>query len=470
MYRAHKRPVLLFAVAVGMLVWPQWHSPAHADDTIDWYDTECHDQLESTYASLKEQALCGKTGIRCEDDTPSTSSDNPPGYYTFTYTADGIAAIYEATGNEYYLEKLIEFSQDIMSKGEDANGDGYLDYFHWDSQGRASKMKWDYEDYYARAASWNIMRTVARAARVGRLGPHYLDHQADIDEITDFVKTHVVEKWELGEVSLTLDQFLATSSYTIGAAGHIGALLVDAYLATCDEHILDLATRFAEKISSAWLVYSNGSYVWCADGGKVVSTDYTGTTNVNDSSHAIRVLRFADIAHRAGIVVDAADIQGLVKTFNLNLWRGTTQKFADYVNGAQHPSSPGLYSTITQWVRLGGFDPTAHERAATWTGGGRYPRIHYYGILALNLWMQTNDYTLEAACTSGPDSPESDPPEPDPDTDPGVDDNNEPSLGGGCQVGVDPFGSSAGLAWMLLVAICWTTRRRRRDIQDKQHS
>ena len=400
MMKSRAWPWVVLLLALG-LAYPLWAKEG-MEDTIEWYDQQVYENLQQRDDYYKERAACGYTGTRCPDGSG--------GYYTFAQITDGIAGIYEATGREYYLQRLIEYTRLMMAAGKDNNGDGYVDYFHW-MKDRETYCKWDYEPGYNYGAHcyWNAMRTIGRCARVGRLGPHYEKYKADIDEIAEFVEKQVVEKWEKGDQGMTLEQWISLGSFTIsGMHSHGGSFMVDAYLATGDEHIGDLATRFAEKVKGAWVLYSNGSYAWCGDGGvripkdhEEISFDHEGKKHgVQDTAHSIRVIRFAAIAHRAGLVVTDEDMEHLVNTFSKNLWRGEDEKFADYVNGADHPEGRWTFSCITQWVRVGAFDETAHQRLVNWTGGPRRPdkyhedRIHYYGILALNLKLQKDGYRL----------------------------------------------------------------------------
>ena len=368
---------------------------ATVEDNIEWYDQQVYQNLQERDETYRTNATSGYLGIR--------SPDGSAGYYSFTETADGIAAIYEAAGREYYLERLIEYCKLIMAQGKDNNGDGYLDYFHWMyNRDRAEEYdKWDYEHSYAAACHCNIMRTLARCARIGRLGPHYGTHKTDIDEIVAFVEKHVIEKWEKGDQQTGIAGYLAAERFTInGVHSHLGSALVDMWLATGNDHYRRLAQSFAEQVKGAWVLYSNGSYAWSADGGIRVPVDYDGTDhNMQDISHGSRVIRFAIIAHRAGIVVDTTDMERLLATFNQNVWRGEDEKFAEFVNGADR--NPDRYSTLTQWVALGAFDADTHQHMTAWTGGGRAPdkyhedRIQYYGNLALNLKLQAGGYTLQ---------------------------------------------------------------------------
>ncbi len=392
-------------LAIGLLgfAWPVWAKEG-MEDSIEWYDQQVYENLQQRDEYYKEIAASGYTGIRCPDGSA--------GYYSFGEITDGIAAIYEASGREHYLERLIEYTKLMMAAGKDNNGDGYVDYFHW-MKDRESYCKWDYEPGYNYGAHcyWNAMRTIGRCARVGRLGPHYEQHKADIDQIVQFVEKQIVEKWEKGDQAMKLEQWLSLGHFTIsGMHSHAGSFMVDAYLATGDEHIKELATGFAEKVKGGWVLYSNGSYAWCGNGGVKVPKDCMDASfelegkqyGLQDTAHSIRVIRFAAIAHRAGLVVTEEDMGHLANTFTQNLWRGEDEKFADYVNGADDPQGRWTFSTITQWVRVGAFDEAAHQQLVNWTGGPRRPdkyhedRIHYYGILALNLKLRRDGYRLDS--------------------------------------------------------------------------
>ena len=385
--------VLLLALSVTVPCWGK----ADMEDSIEWYDRQVYESLQARDERYTEWSKCGYTGIRCPDGSP--------GYYTLGRITDGVAAIYEATAKEHYLLRLIEYSKNIMAAGKDSNGDGYVDYFHWmyDRKRAEGYDKWDYEPgyNYGAACYWNMMRTVARCARVGRLGPHYSKHRADIDEIVRFLSKHVVEKWGQGKQGTTLQDYLAQGCWTInGVHSHGGSVLADTWLATGDQHHRELAAAFIRKVRNAWVPYSTGSYAWSGDGGYRIQRDYTSIEKMQDTAHSIRVVRFAVVAYRAGLVVMDDDMEHLLHTFNKNLWRGYDRKFADYVNGADHPEGNWKFSVITQWVRLGAFDEATHERMVNWTGGPRRPdkyhedRIHYYGFLALNLKLRASGYRL----------------------------------------------------------------------------
>ncbi len=92
---------------------------------------------------------------------------------------------------------------------------------------------------------------------------------------------------------------------------------------------------------------------------------------MQDTAHSVRVVRFAVVAHRAGLAVSAEDIPHLLATFNLNLWRGEDRTFAYFVNGAEPERAE--FSLVSQWVRPGAFDEATHLRFVNWTGGPRPP-------------------------------------------------------------------------------------------------
>lgn len=390
---------LVFALGAASAAWAK----EGMEDTIEWYDAQVLAAVEATDEYHSTVAGCGYTGIRCPDGSP--------GWYSFAEATGGIAAIYEATDREYYLQRLIDYSKRMMAAGKDNNSDGYLDYYHW-MKDRPEYCQWDYDPPYNYGSHcyWNAMRTIGRTARVGRLGPHYQQYKADIDQIVQFCEKQVIEKWEKGNQAMPLEQWLSQPSFTIsGGVSHAGSFMVDVYLATGNDHYGDLATRFAEKVKNAWVPFSNGSYAWAGDGGVRIPVDLQEPTfdlngktyGVQDTAHSIRVIRFAAIAHRAGIVVTDEDMQRLVKTFTRNIWRGDDEVFHPYINGSGDIGKVA-YSVITDWVRVGAFDQAAHEMLVNWTGGPRRPdkynqdKIHYFGILALNLKLQAVGYALEA--------------------------------------------------------------------------
>ena len=394
------RKVWLWATLFLVLSVPIW-GQGWGQNTIQWYDEQLLHDVARLDQYYKDVAQSGHTGIK--------GPDGSIGYYMFRFRTDGIAAIYEATGREYYLQRLIEYCKLMMAAGKDNNGDGYVDYFHWayDYTG-GKKDQWDYEPGYNYGAHcyWNAMGTLARCARVGRLGPHYDKYKADIDEIVDFVKKQVIEKWEKGDQGITLDQWIGQTRFGMNAFhSHAGSFMVDAYLATGDEYIKDLAIRLTEKVKGAWVLYSNGSYAWAAVGGVRVPKDHKESTfyyegkryAVQDTNHSCRIVRFAVIAHRAGLVVTDEDMEHLANTFNKNLWRGNDEKFAYYVNGADHPEGK-TSGAKEQWVRLGAFDDTLQDHLLNWTVGLPEEfadnRITNYGVLALNLKLRAEGYRL----------------------------------------------------------------------------
>jgi hypothetical protein len=357
-------------------------------DTIEYYVSQVSEELhkrEVFYKQIAQSRSVGNYGL------PRTR-----GYYFFCPITDGIAAAYEASGDEHYLQKLIEYTKDMIAAGTDNNADGYLDYTNTQYGG------WDYDNAYAHSCWFISMRIPARCARVGRLGPHYSRYKGDVDEIVAFLEKHVIEKAEKGKSFMTFDSWI-TGVHNSTADAFVGDLLVDAYLATGNTHYRDLAARFMEKIRATWVLYSNGSYACSRKNGVIIRRDSRGSAM--DTSHGTWMARFVVAAYRAGIVVTDEDMKAWVNTFNKNLYaKDTTERnppfkarvLAVAVDGAR----PNNYERMPHWVEFGAFDATVHSRCSDWpekeksSTPQQLQNIHYYGILALNLRLRKDGYRL----------------------------------------------------------------------------
>ena len=380
--------MVVLAVAATPASEPPGDKSISKPDTIEYYVSQVSSELQkrgAIYKQIAQSRSVGNYGL------PRTR-----GYYFFCPITDGIAAAYEASGNEYYLQKLIEYAKDMIAAGKDQNGDGYLDYTNTQYGG------WDYDNGYAHSCWFISMRIPARCARVGRLGPHYSKYKSDIDEITTFVEKQVIEKAEKGKSYMTFDSWI-TGLHNSTADAFVGDLLVDAYLATGNTHYKDLATRFANKLKADWVLYSNGSYACSRKNGVIIPKDSKGSAM--DTSHGTWMARFIVTAYRAGIVVTGEDVNAWVNTFNKNLYAKDAAERrppfkARVVAVAVDGTRPNNYERMPHWVEFGAFDTTVHSRCTDWpekeksSSPQQLQNIHYYGVLALNLKLGKAGYRL----------------------------------------------------------------------------
>jgi hypothetical protein len=133
----------------------------------------------------------------------------------------------------------------------------------------------------------------------------------------------------------------------------LGRTLIELHAATDAPAYLDKATRLASFFKRRLTTRDDGAYDWAY----WPSLDAQGPSSGEDISHAAINADFACLAHENGIVFTAEDMERFADTFTKSISKGDGE-FADTVAGT---GASGRYAlSVGRWLALAGYRPAIH--------------------------------------------------------------------------------------------------------------
>jgi hypothetical protein len=290
--------------------------------------------------------------------------------YHLSAKMGGLVAMYEATGDEKYVQYLLELSEAYVKSGKDRDRDGYLD---WTCDNNSDFNHTHYE--------WRGARGIAQTIQLVKTNPKLSKYSSRADQLTRFIDKHVWEKWSNG-VKRSLG---ASSNGKIDVQrephfiARLGTIAVHMYQATGDKKYLDFTQKQSQRLKEFLNQTSKGStYAW---------TLAIGNSTVSDSSHAADVAEFMVDAYQQGIVFNKHDIQKAVNTVRSN-WNKSMSKPLFKMNldgsGGYNPASDGEYFT-RGWAALAQYDTQLQQIYQSWLNAGGHkqaPTLNVQGYLA----------------------------------------------------------------------------------------
>lgn len=315
-------------------------------------------------------------------------------YYYLSNYLEGLISIFEATGNETYLQDLMQYADEMLADAKDLNGDGYLDYHtYYESDGKIILNKPDVQLY-----DWRGFRPIARLMRVlGADSSLKAKYATSYQRYSDFVRKHLVEKWsdKYSNKVLALPMYYEKEGL-IHRVAHMGDILVDFYLADSSLMGLEGLSSVASGVKAQLRTGKNDSYEWnilYKDNAAIIR-DYSSISGVSDVSHASGTVSFIVAeAVQTQLVFNASDLDKLVNTLLLIIRDETatdTQKWLrDFVDGGVStvkPYSYGLVNLADGWIKLGVYNSDVQRLMDLLFSKGKTGsyRLQYLGNLAKN--------------------------------------------------------------------------------------
>jgi len=257
-----------------------------------------------------------------------------------SYVMMALAAMYRATGDREYLDRLAAHADDALAQRDDARG--VADYR---AVSTACWRNTSYQDqpYCYVVHSGMIAYPIAELVRLIQARPEIADLTTyDGTTYADKAATLLAAVEEV--VAAHDDQFVpagaggdyifrADASF-LGYAGQamplnqqnaMGRLLLALWAITGNTAYEDKARRLAVKFRSTLTTGGNGEYLWNYWGGAYAAPG-------EDISHAAINVGFAVQAAESGIELGAADVEAMSRTFVLHVYIDDAT-LSDYVGG-----------------------------------------------------------------------------------------------------------------------------------------
>lgn len=299
----------------GMLYWSTLidNGGADLDDNFQVASSEAGntDQrpaLRIRYASPFTRAVFDQADQLINGGAGYTQYENTAGALSWgeAYIMRAYLRMYQATGDTYYLGKLVTHADAVLAKRDDVNPATTYTDPAWSFGSRG------YES--AAVTTGHILQGLAEFARIVNadptlsfFAPKATEYIARTQESINFINTNFL--FYLSGNRAAYRPFLG-QPYRLDAPNAdaaMGSVLYDMYHATGDVAQLTLARQIAQtQETSAFFLTERGNQAW--------SYTYHGAGDPEDFSHAAHVAPFLAEMGREGTILSDAQVASIVRT------------------------------------------------------------------------------------------------------------------------------------------------------------
>lgn len=303
-------------------------------------------------------------------------------YYFLAYYIDAYLSIWQATGEDKYLNRLLEIVEKTMDLAVPMKGraTGYLgwpmspNYFQADQVGSTVGNEgvglWD--SYY-----W---RFVASLVRIMHKSPKLRarnNYQARYKRLLDFSEKHIWERYE----KIGVGNFYRINTHMSSHWARIGMELYivtgkSKYKTVFDNISFGKMVGWPSNMRNQITKTSNGAYTW--------SANWTSRTATQDTSHGGAVVSYMTTAYDNKMYWNKSDIDALLTTSLKVIWPDKNGSVRKYVNGSGGNDYNGRFH---EWLHLGKYSQTMQNKIKDYyqtTGNLNYYGLEPLGIAALN--------------------------------------------------------------------------------------
>ncbi len=305
------------------------------------------------------------------DGYKSSNNENATLAWGESYIMMSYMAMYRATGDTEYLDRLADHADHVHASRDDIAG---ATEFNGKSSAcwRCTKYQPNNEPYCYVVHSGMLTYPMADFAAMvyadenlwGQTcydGSTYKE-KADqfIARVEEVVAYHNFQ-WNIGPgvgqghymfdpAATFLDH--AGDEMPLNQQNAMGRTLVALYLATGKADYLQKATGLANRFAVALTLQGNGAYVWKYWGG-----GYSGTGE--DISHAAINVDFARVCGENGIVFSETDLRRFGNTFFKNVYKDSNT-LADHVGGTGSTNGGSYKPQCGRWVPFAPYHPSVY--------------------------------------------------------------------------------------------------------------
>jgi hypothetical protein len=274
-----------------------------------------------------------------------------------SYVMASLAAMFRATGDPLYLDRLFWHADGVLASRDDARG--VADYRGvsgacW----RNTSYQAGGEPYCYAVHTGMIAYPMAEAARLVRA--HGLeaevapDGETYGDKATRYVEAaeagaafHDFEWDAAGYYAFPDEAFMGASAgrdQPLNQSNALGITLLVLHELTGDAGYLEKATALAARFRDQCTVAGDGALLWNYWGGAYSAAG-------EDISHAAINMEFARLAAEHGVVFGAADVEAMATTF-VNRIYVDDATFADHVGGGAAVNGSSYRAQVGRWAPL----------------------------------------------------------------------------------------------------------------------
>lgn len=320
--------------------------------------------------------------------TQARSGGHHQEHYYLAWAFEGITSIWQATGDDAYLEQALSIVEDVIDSATPVVWNS--DYLGW--RGRSTADRPQNDETVANGASlWEfyLWRHVATLLRIMHQSPELRargDYQARYDDIFAFLEEHIWDKW--WERSPNRGNMYRSRTHMASHPARVG---MEMFIITGEEKYNDVFenTSFRGFPSEAF-AGSNlrdqlsenpdvaGAWIW--------SSRWEGGTRIQDTSHAGDIVGFWVTAYGNGMYWNAADMAALSVTLDEVIWTENSPiAYTANVDGTG--GATRVDATFSEWISLARYDEDLQARIDefyTSVDSVRSQRSFAMGTAALN--------------------------------------------------------------------------------------
>lgn len=285
----------------------------------------------------------------------SMSKNTNQEYYFLSYRIHGLMEIWQATGDNAYLDTILELVNNTIQDAKPVMNGQYLgwpaDISHGDTAAKNGISLW--ESYlYKHVAS--LLRIMDKSPNLRATS----NYQYQYDQLLNFVEINIFEKWYFNTT-----QHHEVYRVKAHMASHWARIAMELYLITgkplykeVSDNISTDGIQLYSNQSIKSRLYNNpsspGAISWYMDWTK---------NEIQDTSHGSDVVSYFVNAYENDMYWDINDINALVTTLDKVIWTSNSGlKFTENIDGSggSNANNAGFHSLIT----LGRFNQTLQDR------------------------------------------------------------------------------------------------------------
>ena len=284
-------------------------------------------------------------------------------YYYLGYYVDGLMKIWQATGDNKYLDRSLELIDITVDDAVDVGG-GYLGWPNKDNDGYAL---WD--SFYWRYVA-TLLRIMYKSPNLRATG----NYQAEYERLLAFTEKHIWERYE----SQGLNNFYRINTHMTSHWARIG---MELFIITGKSKY---KTVF-ENISFGKMIGRPSNLRNQFKPNAQVPSAYTwsqlwDSDKVQDTSHAGAIVSFIVTAYENGMYWNESDIEALTSTVKDVIWKDSYgSEFMKNVDGS---GGFDLFGRLHDWLNLARYDQELQNKIKNeYTG----MNLTFYGVQPLGI-------------------------------------------------------------------------------------
>ena len=276
----------------------------------------------------------------------SLSKNKNQEYYYLAYYVDGLIQVWQATGDNAYLDSALELINNTMNDAVDVGG-GYRG---WPAYNGNTYALWD--SFYWRFVS-TLVRVMHQSPDLRAQG----DYQAQYEKLLEFSEKHIWERWQqAGEGNFYRSKTHMTS--------HWARISMELYVITGNSRYKSVFDKISfgqmdgRKSNLRDQIFSHpnvsGGILWDASWGVSKGSD------IQDTSHAAAIVSFWVSSYENNMYWNKGDIDAVTATLLESVWPDQVGgNFYEYIDGVGGYDKIGR---LHEWLVLGRYNSKVQSK------------------------------------------------------------------------------------------------------------